>query len=142
MASIKKITGTLKTLGESSTIKSETTYSYIQIDDTTISKAVIFRGLNGELKDSLGKEVTLHFQKNTIFAITNQNGKTFYTQESTLAALIVLTILVVISIPLCFVIVGIPLLIYSAWGLIKLLQARSAIKQLSRLPNAVEVYIV
>lgn len=142
MATIKQITGTLHEIGESLITNKEHKYSYIQVDESMISKVVIYSGLNGKLRNSVGEKVTLHMQKKTIYAITDQNGQTFYTQAGTFSLLIIWSLLFVISIPLSFLLIGIPLLLMSVWGLVTVVQARKAIERVSMLPNAVAIQVV
>lgn len=142
MAAIKQITGTLHEIGESSITNKENKYSYIQVDESMIPKVVIYSGLNGKLRNSVGDKVTLYMQKKTIYAITDQNGQTFYTQAGTFSLLMIWSLLLLVSIPLSFLLIGIPLVLMSVWGLVTVVQARKAIEQVSKLPNAVAIQVV
>ena len=128
MAAIKQITGTLHEIGESSITNKENKYSYIQVDESMIPKVVIYSGLNGKLRNSV--------------AITDQNGQTFYTQAGTFSLLMIWSLLLLVSIPLSFLLIGIPLVLMSVWGLVTVVQARKAIEQVSKLPNAVAIQVV
>ena len=81
-------------------------------------------------------------QKKTIYAITDQNGQTFYTQAGTFSLLMIWSLLLLFSIPLSFLLIGIPLVLMSVWGLVTVVQARKAIEQVSKLPNAVAIQVV
>ena len=136
------ITGTLKTLGPSTTALqaiSVTTYTYIEIGNRVVKKIRVFEGLNGPLQEGLQRPdpVTLYIKNGILCGVRLPDGRTFASEMvSTIylyAAIASAAILGLITLPL----LGMGLFFfYFGWLLWKVLEAKNAT---GTIPDAVYI---
>jgi hypothetical protein len=53
------------------------TYSYIEIGDQVIKKPKAWTGMQGELRNAIGQDATLHMSGPYVVGLTNAEGRTF-----------------------------------------------------------------
>ncbi len=72
------VKGRLKSIGDSSTLNAITTIANIEIGEFNTSKIKILRGLEGELRTSIGKNIDLYIENGFIYGFTLENQKSYY----------------------------------------------------------------